>query len=136
MVLSRLIFCFFGQNESQRMYKRVKVGLRYTVVKNLIKTLTHRQLMICSEYKLDDEVEFITRTFCNNCFPKDIVLSLGIKFLTSVKLSMIKSRGAQYISGYLGVVILVIDLPTRSLLEYVGAIFLSTCVWFSARGLF
>ena len=43
---------------------------------NLIKTLTHWALMICSESKLDDEVEFITGTLCNNGFPEDIVRSL------------------------------------------------------------
>ena len=43
---------------------------------NLIKTLTHRALMICSESKLDDEVEFNIRAFCNNGFPEDIVRSI------------------------------------------------------------
>ena len=33
-VLIRFIFCFFEENESQRMYKPVKVDLRYTVVRN------------------------------------------------------------------------------------------------------
>ena len=42
----------------------------------LIKTLTHRALKICSESKLDDEVEFITGTLCNNGFPEDIVRSV------------------------------------------------------------
>ena len=41
-----------------------------------IKTLTHRALMICSESKLDDEVEFITVTLCKNGFPEDIVRSV------------------------------------------------------------
>ena len=63
-------------------------------------------------------------------------LSSRIKFLTSVELNLIPSRGALYISGCLGLVILVIDLPTRSQLEYVGAIFLPTCVWLSVSGLF
>ena len=40
---------------------------------NLIKTLVHRALMICSELKLDGEVGFITETLCNNGFPEDIV---------------------------------------------------------------
>ena len=63
-------------------------------------------------------------------------LSLGIKFLTSVKLNPIQSRGTVYISGYFGLVILVINLLIRSLLMYISAIFLPTCVWFSARGFF
>ena len=33
-VLIGFIFCFFGQNESQRMYKPVNVGLRYRIVRN------------------------------------------------------------------------------------------------------
>ena len=101
---------------------------------NLIKTLTLRALMICSKFKLDDEVEFITVTLCNNGFPEDIVRSIirEKKFLTSVKLNMILSRGALYISGYLGLVMLMIDLLTRSLLVYVNAIFLPTCVYFFA----
>ena len=43
---------------------------------NLIKTLTHQALMICSESKLDNEVKFITGILCNNGFPKDIVWSV------------------------------------------------------------
>ena len=43
---------------------------------NLIKTLTHRTLMICFESKLDDKVKFITGTLCNNGFPEDIVQSV------------------------------------------------------------
>ena len=41
---------------------------------NLIKTRTHRALMISSESKLDDEVGFITGTLYNNGF--DIVRSV------------------------------------------------------------
>ena len=41
-------------------------------------------------------------------------LSSGKKFLTLVKLNPIKSRGALYISGYLGLVMLAIDLLARS----------------------
>ena len=76
--------------------------------------------------------QFVTMVSLKTLFD----LSSGIKFLTSVKLNLIQSRGIMYISGYLGSVILVIDLPTRSLLVYVSAIFLTTCVWFSARELF
>ena len=43
---------------------------------NLIKTLTHWALIICSESKLDNEVEFITGTLCYNGFPEDIVRSV------------------------------------------------------------
>ena len=43
---------------------------------NLIKTLRHRALMIYFESKLNDEVEFITGTLCNNGFPEDIVQSV------------------------------------------------------------
>ena len=43
---------------------------------NLIKTLIHRTLMICSGSKLDCEVSFIIETLCNNGFPKDIVRSV------------------------------------------------------------
>ena len=43
---------------------------------NLIETLTHRALMICSKSKMDDEVDFITGTLCNNGFPEDIVRSV------------------------------------------------------------
>ena len=43
---------------------------------NLIKTLVHRALIICSESKLDGEVGFITETLCNNGFPEDIVRSV------------------------------------------------------------
>ena len=40
---------------------------------NLIKTLTHLPLMICFESKLDNQVKFISGTFCNNGFPEYIV---------------------------------------------------------------
>ena len=63
-------------------------------------------------------------------------LSSGKKFLTSIKLNLIQSRGALYISGCLDLVILVIDLQYRSLLVYVSAFFLLTSVWSSPRGLF
>ena len=43
---------------------------------NLIKTLVHRALMICSVSKLDCEVSYITETLCNNGFPEDIVRSV------------------------------------------------------------
>ena len=43
---------------------------------NLIKTLTHRALMISSETKLDDEVKSIPGTLCNNSFPEEIVQSV------------------------------------------------------------
>ena len=43
---------------------------------NLIKTLTHRALMICSDSKLDEEIKFISATLCNNGFPLDIVKSV------------------------------------------------------------
>ena len=47
---------------------------------NLIKTLTHRALMICSKSKFDDDFRFISDTLCENCFPERIVRSvLGIK---------------------------------------------------------
>ena len=36
---------------------------------NLIKTLVHRALMVCSESKLDCKVSFITETLWNNGFP-------------------------------------------------------------------
>ena len=39
---------------------------------NLIKTLIHRALMICSESKLDSEVSFITEALWNIGFPEDI----------------------------------------------------------------
>ena len=32
--------------------------------------------MICSESKVDGEIDFITKTFCNNGFPEDIVRSV------------------------------------------------------------
>ena len=60
---------------------------------NLIKTLTHRALMIFSESKLDDEVEFITGTFCNNGFPEDIVRSVirdKISDFSKIKLDSIQ----------------------------------------------
>ena len=63
-------------------------------------------------------------------------LSSGIKFLTSVKLNLILSRGILYISGCLGSEILVINLPTRSLLVNVSTIFLLTCMWSSVCILF
>ena len=75
---------------------------------------------------------FVTMTSLKTLFDQ----SSGIKFLTSIKLNLIPSRGALYISGCLGLVILGIDLPTGSLLVYVSAIFLPTCVCFSTRGLF
>ena len=40
---------------------------------NLIKTLIHRALVICSESKLDCEVSFIAEILSNNGFPEDIV---------------------------------------------------------------
>ena len=73
--------------------------------------------MINSEFKLNDEVEFITGTLCNNGFHEDIDRSV-IKDKISVKLNLIPSRGALYISGYLGLEMLVIDLPTRYLLVF------------------
>ena len=32
--------------------------------------------MICSEFKLEDEVEFITGRLCNNGLPEDIIRSV------------------------------------------------------------
>ena len=92
--------------------------------------------MICFESKLDDEVEFITGTLCNNGFPKDIVRSVIRDKISDF--SKIKPDSVQRytISGCFRLVILVIDLPTGSLLVHVSAIFLSTCMWFSVRGLF
>ena len=43
---------------------------------NLIKTLTHRALMICSKSKLDDEISFISDKLCNDSFPEGIVRSV------------------------------------------------------------
>ena len=43
---------------------------------NFIKTLVHRALMLCSESKLDGEIDFITEILCNNGFPVDIVRSV------------------------------------------------------------
>ena len=61
---------------------------------NLIKTLTHPTLMICSESKLDYEVEFTIGHFVIMASLKSLFnLSSGIKFLTSVKLNLILSRG-------------------------------------------
>ena len=43
---------------------------------NLIKSLVHRALIICSKSKLVGEIDFITETLCNNSFPEDIVQSV------------------------------------------------------------
>ena len=66
---------------------------------NLIMTLTHWALMIYSELKLDDEVEFITGTLCNYGFPEDIV-----RYVIRVKISdfrKIKPDSVQRCSVYL-----------------------------------
>ena len=39
---------------------------------NLIKTLTNRALMICSESTLDADIKFISETLCNNGFPLSV----------------------------------------------------------------
>ena len=73
---------------------------------NIIKTLTHRELMIYYESQLNDEVEIISGTLCNNGLLEDIVWSvMRDKFLISVKLNLIQSRGVLYISGCLGLLI-------------------------------
>ena len=66
---------------------------------SLIKTLTHRALMICSESKLNDEVEFITGTLCNNYFPKDIFRSVIRNKISD--LSKIKPVSVQRCPAYL-----------------------------------
>ena len=45
---------------------------------NLIKTLVHRALMICSKTKLDSELDTITQLVSDNGYPED-VLVLSIK---------------------------------------------------------
>ena len=102
----------------------------------MMKTLTHQALMICSESKLDDEFDFIPGIFLTAPSKTLFDPPSGITFLTSVKLNLIQHRGAMYILGDLGLVMLVIDLLTRSLLVYISVIFLPFCVWFSVRGLF
>ena len=72
-------------------------------------------------------------SFCPNILPRFPLAYPWIKFLTSVKLNRIQSRGTLHISDCLRLVILVIDLSTRSLLVYVGANLLPASVWFSAR---
>ena len=42
---------------------------------DLIKTLIHTALMICSESILDSEIKFISETPCNNGFPLSVVQS-------------------------------------------------------------
>lgn len=43
---------------------------------NLIKTLTRRALMVCSQEFLDSEISFITRTLCDNGYPPSVVNSV------------------------------------------------------------
>ena len=45
---------------------------------SLIKTLTHRALMICSKSKLDSELEKLTKIFLENGYPEDVI-SVNIK---------------------------------------------------------
>ena len=40
---------------------------------SLIKTLTHRALMICSKSKLDSELEKLTKIFLENGYPEDVI---------------------------------------------------------------
>ena len=40
---------------------------------SLIKTLTHRALMICCESKLDSELEKLTKIFLENGYPEDVI---------------------------------------------------------------
>ena len=54
---------------------------------NLIKTLVHRALMICSESKPDCEVSFFTETLCNNGFAEDIVRSVICAHFHKTKVS-------------------------------------------------
>lgn len=43
---------------------------------NLIRTLTHRALMICSDNTLKDEISCLTGIFVNNGYPLDVVQSV------------------------------------------------------------
>ena len=39
----------------------------------LIKTRTHKALMICFEFTLDTEIKFIPTTLCSNSFPLNVI---------------------------------------------------------------
>ena len=67
---------------------------------NLIKTLTHRALMICSESTLDAEIKFISTTLCNNSFPLNVVQTIITNKIT--EFNKIKQAPVQKCPGYLG----------------------------------
>ena len=65
--------------------------------------------MIYSESKLDDEVELITGTLCNNGFSEDIARSVIWDKISDFSKIKPDSRSALYISSDLGLLMLVID---------------------------
>ena len=108
----------------------ISAGIHFAQKKrklNLFKTLVHRALMICSESKLDGEIDIITETLCNNGFPEAIVRSvIGDKLLTFIRQKSRRPRDALCISDYPGWVRLVINLPIRFLDVYGGVTLLLT----------
>ena len=87
---------------------------------NLIKTLIHWALMICSEWKLNGEVRFIIETLCNNGFPEDIVRSIIRDKIAHFPKTKVDS--AQKCSVYL-------RLPWLGDISYHFANQISSCEW-------
>ena len=104
---------------------------------NLIKILTHRALMIFSESKLYDEVEFIIGTLCNNGSPEDIVRSVIRDKISDI--SKIKPDSVQRCPVYLSLPWLG-DSSDRFAKQISASVhtcyFFPTCMWFSTYGLF
>ena len=56
------------------------------------------RLMICSKSKLDDEIRFISSTFCYNSFPEGIVRSVILSYLPTPPLGQDMTQG-RFLSG-------------------------------------
>ena len=66
---------------------------------NLIATLVHRALMICTKNKLKQEIDFIKKILLDNGYPEDIVLKLIFKKIA--KFSTAKPFGPEKRSVFL-----------------------------------
>ena len=65
------------------VYIYIYIYICYTKQKiNLIKTLTHRALIICSESTLDSEIKFISETLANNGFPLSVIQTFIVNKIT------------------------------------------------------
>ena len=70
---------------NQRLLVSTSIGIPFSPKPrkiNLIKTLVHRALMICSKTKLDSELDTIRQLLMDNGYPEDVLVSCIKKFFS------------------------------------------------------